>query len=212
MGGRGASSGGRAGGGGSVQVKGTQSLVSEREEKRAEVDQTLSVTREIERKYGVDVNAEDLQVVTLGGLDAATVMAYYDSSGNLAVNKNYFDSGKIDTAYDNAVASGFHPGRGSKTGLEAVVAHEMGHRLTDVAGQKAGKGNWAVDSTASEIVRKAAKAAGYKSTKAFRESISGYGGKNAAEAVAEAFADVFCNGSKAKRESQAIVTELDKYF
>ena len=42
--------------------------------------------------------------------------------------------------------------------------------------------------------------------------ISGYAKTNYAECVAEAFADVYCNGKNAKKESRAVVSELNKYY
>ena len=154
-GGRGSSSsgGGRfgKGGGRGVEILSTTSMVSAREGKGAEVDQALQVARDIQNQYGI--NVEDLQIATLGGKDQGT-MAYYDANGNLAYNESYFDAQKMNGVYDATVNSGFHPSRGNKTGIEAVVSHEMGH----------------------------------------------------------AFADVFCNGSKASKESQAIVNVMNSYF
>lgn len=210
MGGRGSNFGGGSGSsGGNVNVLSETSLISAREGNRSEVDQTLGVMRDIRDRYGVDV--EDAQIVTLGGKDAR-IMAYYDAQGNLAVNKNYFDSAKMNDAYDRCVQNGFHPSRGNKTGLEAVVAHELGHRLTDAIGIKTGAGAWQVDATSNNIVRDAMKATGSKNAKDFRSKISGYGKTSNAEAVAEAFADVYCNGSNASRESRAVVDALNKYF
>lgn len=118
----------------------------------------------------------------------------------------------MNKAYDQCVDAGFHPPRGNKTGIEAVAAHEMGHRLTDAIGEKTGLGSWQIDRVSNDIVKSAAKKAGYKSTKEFTAKISGYAKQNHAEAVAEAFADVYCNGSKAKRESKAVVDAMNKYF
>lgn len=209
FGGRGASSSGGGGGTGGIDganIVSTTSLISQREGKRQEVDETLKVLKDIQDQYGV--NVEDVQIATLKG-KGARAMAYYDSEGNLAVNKSYFNSEKMNTAYDRTVDSGFHPSRGNKSAMEAVVAHEMGHRLTDIAGG----GNWSnLDGTANKIVQTASKKAGYKDTKSFVSKISGYAKQNHAEAVAEAFADVYCNGRKASKESRAIVTELNKYF
>lgn len=211
MGGRGASSGGIAGGtgGGKITQVMTQSLISAREGNQAEVDQVLQAMRMVEDMYGVVVT--DAQVATLGIQDAG-VMAYYDINGNLAISSRYFDSATMNKAYDDCVNSGFHPSRGNKSGLEATAAHELGHRLTDVAGVNAGYGTWAVDKTAGEIVRKAANKIGYKSAAEMCAKISGYAKQNSAEAVAEAFADVYCNGLKAKKESIAVKNELDRYF
>jgi hypothetical protein len=42
--------------------------------------------------------------------------------------------------------------------------------------------------------------------------ISGYAKENARECIAEAFADVYCNGGRAKKESQSIVDVMNKYL
>lgn len=209
FGGRGSSSGGGGGGtsGSNVTVLDSTSLISEREGKQTEVDATLRVLKAVEDRYGVNLN--DVEVVTLAKKNFRT-MAYYDAGGNLAVNTNYFNSERMNGAYDSCVASGFHPPRGNKTGLEAVVAHEMGHKLNHVAGGN----DWdRLDATADAIVREACRNAGYRNqTRLFRSKISGYASRNNAEAVAEAFADVYCNGNNASKESRAIVTALNKYF
>lgn len=210
MGGRGASSsGGGTGGISSGNIISTTSLISARERQQKEVDLTLSVLRDVQDRYGVNIN--DAQIATLDK-KGASVIGYYDMSGNLAFNQNYFDAAKLDKAYDGCTSSGFHPSRGNKSGIEAVAAHEMGHRLTEEVGVKTGRGSWQLDAASNDIVKTAAKNAGYKSVKDFRAKISGYAKKNNAEAVAEAFSDVYCNGSKASRESQAVVNALNSYF
>lgn len=212
MGGRGggSSGGGASGGVNPANIGDTTSLISARERYQEEVDATLSVLRDVQDRYGVIVT--DAQLAELSGKDS-NVMAYYDAVGNLAVNTKYFDSGKMDAAYDDCVKTGFHPGRGNKSGMEAVVSHEMGHRLTDAAGERAGYGSWQLDTVARGMVQRAAKATGYgQNMTAFTAKISGYAKGNWAEAVAEAFSDVYCNGSRARRESRALVAELDKYF
>lgn len=214
MGGRGASAGtprgGATGGLNAGNIVSTTSLVSARNSDREAVDQTLSVTRDIYNKYGVQAN--DLQIAELKGSGAST-MAYYDAEGNLAINKSYFDPKKMDSAYDKCVESGFHPSRGNKTGIEATTAHEMGHRLTDEIGKKTGLGSWQLDKVSTNIVKQASKNAGYgNATRKFISKISGYASHSHAEALAEAFSDVYCNGSKAKKESKAIVDIMDSYF
>lgn len=42
--------------------------------------------------------------------------------------------------------------------------------------------------------------------------ISEYATVSNAEAIAEAFTDVYCNGNKAKSESKAIMSVIDSYF
>lgn len=212
-GGRGSSSsgGGRfgKGGGRNVEILSTTSMVSAREGKGAEVDQALQVARDIQNQYGI--NVEDLQIATLGGKDQGT-MAYYDANGNLAYNESYFDAQKMNGVYDATVNSGFHPSRGNKTGIEAVVSHEMGHALTDEIGKKMGLGSWQLDEVADRVLKQASKNAGYKSSYKLASKVSGYATDSKAEALAEAFADVFCNGSKASKESQAIVNVMNSYF
>lgn len=201
--------GGKGGATGNPKVDSTTSLISERERKKAEVDLTLTVLRDVERQYKVIL--EDVQLAKMKGNSKLNVLAYYDAAGNLAVNEHFFDQKAMDLAYDGCVAAGFHPSRGSKTGMEAVVAHEMGHRLTDIAGINSGRGNWAIDSISNDIVKAAAKAL-KMSHDSLRSRISGYATKNNAECVAEAFADVYCNGKKASAASRAVVDELNKYF
>lgn len=214
MGGRGSSSGGTGGGatGGlnGGNIRGTTSLVSERESDPRAVDDVLNVARDVRNQYGVTV--EELQVADIGGRQGQSVMAYYDIGGNLAINRTYFNSAKMDKAYDECVKSGWHPSRGSKSGLEATAAHEMGHRLTDVAGQKAGNGTWSLDKTSNSIVAEAKTRMGAKSVNDVRNGISGYGKASNAEAIAEAFSDVYCNGNKASRASKAVVGVLDEWL
>ena len=200
---------GGAGGGNPPSVDSTTSLISERERKQKEVDQTLTVLRDVEHDY--DVILEDVQIAKMKPQYKNRVMAYYDYGGNFAVNENYFDSEKMDKAYDGCVAQGFHPPRGKKTGLEAVTAHELGHRLTDIAGQNAGYGRWAFGKIDNDIVRAAAKSL-KMSHGDLRAAISGYAQQNNAECIAEAYADVYCNGRRAKKASKAVVAELNKYF
>lgn len=216
FGGRGASSssggsrGGATGGLNPGNIVSTTSLTSAREGKEAEVDQVLTVARDIYNDFGVEVN--DLQIATLKGAGKST-LAYYDAGGNLAYNKAYFNAKTMDKAYDSNVEAGFHPSRGNKTGIEAVVAHEMGHALTDEIAKKKGYGDWQLDRASTDIVKQAAKNSGYgNKTKQFISKISGYAETSHAEALAEAFADVYCNGNKARKESTAIVNEMKTYF
>lgn len=137
-------------------------------------------------------------------------MAYYDGA-NIAVNQNYFKD-SIDGIYDSAVSSGFHPGRGNKTGLEAVVAHEIGHKLTDQVGVKLGNGVFDIDKTATTIVKEALKQTNHRGVVQLASKISDYATYSNAEAVAEAYADVYCNGNKAHKESIAIMNVVNKYI
>ena len=205
--GRSKTGGGASGGLDGSNIMGTTSLVSQREGKEKEVDDVLSVARDIQNRY--NVNVSDLEVATIRGRQGNSVMAYYDAKGNLAINKNYFNSTKMDDAYDACVKSGWHPGRGNKTGLEATTAHEMGHRLTHVAGERSGRSGWNLDATGASIIQEAGRRMG-QSVSDVRNAISGYGKSNNAEAVAEAFSDWYCNGSKASRASRTVVTVLNE--
>lgn len=211
MGSRGAgSSGGPVGGNGNSGsiIKSTSSLISARERFQGEVDEALTVLRDVERAYGAIVEDMHISKLTKRG---AGVLGYYDARGNIGINEKVFGDAKgLTEIYDRNVKSGYHPPRGNKTGLQAVIAHELGHRLNYIAGGS----KWEnLDRVATDIIGKATKNAGYKSNTAkFRASISGYATSNNAEAVAESFADVYCNGNRAKNESKAVVSELNKYF
>ena len=200
--------GGKNGSGG--EIISSSSLISERERYQGEVDSILEVLRDVEGDYGVIV--EDMMVSKIKDKNGSTTLGYYDLAGNIGINEKMFQNASgLDRVYDGSVKNGFHPSRGGKTGLQAVIAHELGHRLNYVAGGS----SWdKLDSSARDIIAKASRASGYKNKVAvFRSKISGYASEGGnAEAVAEAFADVYCNGSKAKSESRAVVTELNKYF
>lgn len=95
---------------------------------------------------------------------------------------------------------GYHPSIGNRTGAEAVAAHEIGHRLGEVAAKRAGISE-------KDIVARAARRAGIK-TNNMAGHISKYARSNYSETIAEAISDVYCNGPKASRASKAISNEL----
>lgn len=213
FGGRGAGSGGGGGGGASGglnsnDIVSTTSLLSA-SGKQTEINQVMSAVKNVFDDYGIDLT--DIQIATLKG-KGLTTMAYYDQAGNLAVNKNFFDSKAMDTAVDECVASGYHPPRGNKSGLEAVASHELGHRLTEEVGRKMGLGSWQLDQASNTIIKDAKKKLKAKTTADVRAKVSGYAKESNAEAVAEAFSDVYCNGKKASRESKAIVEVVNGYL
>lgn len=213
FGGRGASSGGGGGGGGTGGIKesdilGTSSLVSEREGKQKLVDDTLAVFSDFYDEYGTQV--EDIQLAELKpGVGA---LAYYDYGGNIAVNQAYFSDAVMGRAYARCVEDGFHPSNGSKTALQAVVAHEIGHKLTADVAAKMGMSSGELHGAASKIVGEANKKGKFGGTKKLAKSISGYAMENYAETVAEAVSDVYCNGRKAKSASRAIVDVINGYL
>lgn len=154
---------------------------------------------------------ENVSAAELGGADKSKVLGYFDeTSRTVAVNQNYTDIGKMNQVYDRAVSEGYHPGRGSLTGTEAVTLHELGHALTAYAMQKIGAKNF--DDAAKRIVKAAYKASGGKhGTLAWAGRISGYARENNAECIAEAVSDYYCNGQNASEQSKAIMRELMKY-
>ena len=208
--GRGSSGGGSlprsSGGVNPKNIHNERDLVSERERKRAEVDDVLTVARGIYEEYGVDVG--QFMLADIGGKDSGT-MAYSDGE-NIGFNTKYFTSENMTSAYDACVASGFHPSRGSKSAMEAVASHEYGHVLTEKAAVKLGiKTPNSMDSAAKTIIDRALAQTKHKGSLKMASNISGYAKSSNAECVAEAVSDVYCNGRKAKAESKAIVKTLN---
>ena len=214
MGGRGGRSGvGRYGGGGitGASIDSTRSMLSEVAEgtRRQEAKDVLSVSRAVMREYGDSVQLADFEVAKLKGRAKNNVIAYYDGQ-NIAINETYFNSPSIESAYAWCVQEGFHPSNGNKTAMQAVAAHEYGHALTDFAAQKMGVTG--IDAFASRIVEEARKITGHRGVVQMAAKISGYATHSNAEAVAEAYADVYCNKGKATKESKAIFGVLNKYL
>lgn len=147
----------------------------------------------------------------LGGLDKQSTLGYWDPMNKtLALNQNFTDVDKMNKVYDESVKSGYHPGRGDKTGTQAVALHEMGHALTDHIAQKMGVAS--LDDAAQQIVNAAYKAShATGGTKAWAGKISGYAQESYAECVAEAVADYYCNGNNASAVSKAIMSQMNKY-
>ena len=114
---------------------------------------------------------------------------------------------KMDAAYDAAVAKNFHPSRGNKSGMQAVASHEYGHALSDKAASKMGLGS--LEEASRQIVERARAKTGHKTNMSFAGKISGYAQYNFAETVAEAVSDWFCNGSKASKESRAVMSVVN---
>lgn len=203
------SRGGRRGGGGggikSSDILGTTNLLIDTaldEVTRGEVTKTL---KDFQDEYGLNYNNTRIAQLKPG----INALAYYDGGG-IAINKSYLNSKKMNDAYLQCVKSGFHPSNGSKTGMEAVVSHELGHALTDMVGAK--MGGLDIDASATRIVNEAMKGTKHKTTNTFSNAISGYANHNHAETVAEAIADCYCNGRKAKSESKRIKKVLDSYL
>lgn len=163
------------------------------------MDSALETLREIRRQYGEIVG--DLNIATLKGKRAMGVLGFSDGD-NIGINERYF-SDAMNKAYDESIKAGYHPSRGNKTGLQAVLAHEMGHNLTMAVARKMGHNN--IDTAADVIVEAARRATGHKGVVQMASKISRYATAKNAEAVAEAMADVYANGERATRESRAIM-------
>lgn len=150
----------------------------------------------MEREYGSAITDVKLALATfsesdvLGASDGETVY----------MAKKYAQNKNMTEAMKQAEKEGFHPKLGNKTGAEAVTAHELGHVLGAKASAKA-------KISQEEIVARAGKKIGVPKTR-MASRISGYARYNYHETIAEASADVFCNGSRASRASIAIMNEV----
>lgn len=198
----------KQGGGGSgvnpANIRNETSLISERAYSSLEVDQVLNVAEDVRNRYSSVVG--DWILADVVGKDSGT-MAYSDGT-NIGFNRKYFDTPYMSQVYDQCVQSGFHPSRGNKTGIEAVAYHEWGHVLSAKVAERLNL-NGSTHAGANEIMNRARAAIKARGVRKMAEKISGYAKTNNAEAVAEAFADVMCNGGNAKAESRAIVNVMN---
>lgn len=159
-------------------------------------NEIMNTRDSFETEYGDAVKNITLQAATF---DDPSVLGAYGGN-TLYMNQKYIKNANLTSAMKNASDSGYHPNIGNKTGAEAVAAHELGHRLGEVASGKAGISE-------KDIVGRAAKTVGIR-TENMAGHISKYARTNYGETIAEAYADVYCNGKKASRASQAIVREV----
>ena len=201
---RGGRRGGITGGVNPNDIKGTTNLLIDTdldEITRGEVTRTL---KDFQDKYGLEYSNTRTANMKRG----TGVLAYYDGAG-IAINSTFLNSKKMNEAYQKCVESGFHPSSGSKTGMEAVVSHELGHAVNGIIADRMGI---SLDASADRIVNEAMKNTKHKTVSTFQSKISGYAKQNYAETVAEAMADCYCNGKKARSESKAIQKVVDKYM
>ena len=150
----------------------------------------------MEREYGSAVKMMKLHV---GKFDKPGTLGAYGED-TLYMNQQYVKNKSLTPAMKAAEKSGFHPKIGKKTGAEAVAAHEVSHRLGEVAAKKA-------KISQKDIVARAAKKIGIK-TENMAGHISKYARSDYAETIAEAGSDVYCNGKKASKASRAIMKEI----
>lgn len=175
----------------------------------------INATKFMQDEYGVMENVND---VLVANMSKSNVMAFYDNADNVVVfNRAYTDAQKVKEAYDNCVANKFHPPLGGKDPIEAITVHELGHALADRINEARRAGGYTKNDVNSEVVINAWRKLYPDKANTYHEytdipkaikNISGYATKNYHETVAEAVADVFCNGGRAKKFSKAIVEEL----
>ncbi|MBQ0074478.1 MAG: hypothetical protein KBT34_09815 [Prevotella sp.] len=195
-----------------VKIRKEQDVWSERHNpsQEAAVDQILTGTRDMNDEYGI---MDNVDTVSIADMDKINVIAFYDNEANkMVVNRAFTDIDGIEAAYADCVEKGYHPALGDKSALSAVTAHELGHALADKINEaRMAKGGGAEAN--EQIVRDAFNSMGRKdkSQRALdkaRAGISGYATENYHETVAESVADVYCNGKKANKFSQAVVKRL----
>lgn len=194
-GGAGPFGGGMLGGDTTTTVRSSHPLTEEIGKGGGEFADEIMRTRDaFEAEYGSAVKQMSLHVATFG--DNTTLGAY--GGDVLYMNEKYVRNKYLTQAMKST--GGFHPSIGDKTGAEAVAAHEIGHRLGEIAARKAGISE-------QEVVSRAAKKVNIR-TANMAGHISGYARSNYSETIAEASADVFCNGQKASKASRAIMNEI----
>ena len=199
-------SGGITGGLSENDILGTTNLLIDTKLDDVTRKEVVKTLKDFQDEYGLNYN--NTRIAKLK--PKSNALAYYDGDG-IAINAKYLNSKKMNDAYQRCVESGFHPKSGSKTGMEAVVSHELGHALTDAVGAKMGiKGG--IDASSKAIVNEARKQTKHRGVVQMASKISGYAKQSNAEAIAEAVADVYCNGKKARSESRAIVNVMNKYL
>jgi len=178
------------------------SMMSNRNpENQKEIDEVLSVMRNIYDEY--QIAAGDLVIATMKKSKDSVAGYHKPSDGTIGINKTYLDSESCTKAYDASIKKGYHPSRGNRTGLEAIAAHEIGHRIARVIAENQ-------NIRQLSILQQAIKQTNYHSIEDMAKSISGYARKNHHETIAEAFTDVYCNGNNASAASIAIVNTLKK--
>ena len=206
------SRGGRRGGGtGGVNpsdILGTNNLLIDTGLDEVTRGQVVKTLKDFQDEYGLDYR--NTRIARLK--PKANALAYYDGAG-IAINSSYLNSDKMNDAMKKCAESGFHPPMGNKSGMEAVVSHELGHALTDMVGVKMGNQSWIdFDKTSTAIVNEARKQTKHRGVVQMAGKISGYATHSNAEAIAEAISDCYCNGKKARAESKAIKSVVDKYL
>lgn len=152
--------------------------------------------------------ADQINDMFVATVKRGRAMAFYGREAGMAINEKYLDTQAMNKAYDDAVATGFHPSRGGKSGVFAVMTHELGHAVTDRIAQQRGTD---IDGYARDVVTEVTRKLGVNA-KQLASKISGYAKHSDAECIAEAVADVRCNGRKASKESREIYKILKRDY
>lgn len=152
----------------------------------------------MEREYGNIISKAGLEIGDFGRSDALGMSDGY----TVYMSDKFVKNNNLTKVMKDAEKSGFHPKIGKKTGAEAVTAHELGHFLAEQAMKKS-----KLDER--QIVERASKKVGIKVNN-MAGTISQYARYNYAETIAEASADVFCNGRRASKASKAIMAEVKR--
>lgn len=196
-----------------VKIGDERFMYSERPNAQMAVEDTIRVEQNVVDEYGDEFKAMNLMLSDVSD----GVLGYYRRDSKIiALSDKYMDRDVMNATYDAGVKDGFHPSRGSKSGVEAVMSHEYGHAVHDKVAQRMGM---SMEDSAARIVTEArANLKGkngqpvHSNVKQMASAISGYAATKYTETIAEAFADVYCNGGKAKKESQAIVSTMKSYI
>ena len=137
-------------------------------------------------------------------MDEGTLGCYSPATNTVYMNKQYVNNSELTNSMIAAAKSGYHPSIGTYTGAEAVAAHELGHGMADFIEKTKGIDAKAIVSSAAKTLKiRPENMAGF---------ISEYARTNYHETIAEACADVYCNGSKATKQSKAIMAEVQSYM
>lgn len=153
----------------------------------------------LEITYGSLVSNSKLYISDMG----ADVLGMSDGNG-VHLNSLYASNTKMTEAMKDAEKSGFHPKLGGRTGAEAVTAHELGHHIARQIEARTGVSQ-------ERMVEIAGKRLGLKK-ESVAVNISEYARYNYHETIAESFADVYCNGTKASKASRAVVDVVKSYL
>lgn len=205
-------------GGAEVLIAGTMDVWSFRHNPQNEpfVNQINESVRTMEDDFpGLMSNINSVDAATLAGDGADSILGFYERNPDgrrmVALNSGYVNPNKMNMVYDASIAEGYHPPRGNRTGTEAVTYHEMGHALSGAIADRMNEQDY--NTACRRIVLNAYRSTGGKGgIKTWAGGISGYATTNNQECIAEACADWYCNGSNAKAQSKAVMSEMRRIF